>query len=608
MGRAYRWFRRRYRKMGLATKIVVNLTVIILIPALILAGIWTKNESQQVYERAYLQGFGTVERVTADMAAGCVLIENTVLAALSQRDFLSFCDGDMYADGLKLVKFSQTELRNMNYIIQSNSLIDSASFYFFNEQLYEIWDTIYSYDRFQNPEFMARLHEARGSVFLANGVTEQAQGYVSCYREVYLDTTLIGVLEIRVRPEDFFAQIIEENEIASREGSGQIQGVTLLVDGESRELIYPEQMQEIPTSLLERLSGQIKQTPSRANFSLSTDDGRYFGVYQYMEEMDLYAVHLVSEESLTGGIYRSVATILLALILILALLYLVATSVYRRMLVRLRLLTASMRQVQEGDLQVRVEEVADGDELDELGCHFNSMLSRIEGLIEENVTRQTAAVEAELNALQSQINSHFLYNALESIRMMAEIRGETELADTIVSLGSLLRYHMSWKTKTVALREEIESIRRYVYFVNMIYEFDVQLTVRLTEEQLNTDIPRLCLQPLVENSVVHGMVPGSRSLHITISAVENGKVLVLQVLDDGAGISKERMKLLEEALYGRAHESLKIGRNGIGIVNVHRRLQMNYGNEYGLVLQSEENTYTLVKVVMPYERKELGGW
>lgn len=109
-----------------------------------------------------------------------------------------------------------------------------------------------------------------------------------------------------------------------------------------------------------------------------------------------------------------------------------------------------MLRVQGGDLTVRIpERGGGGDELDTLAHTFNRMLDRTQELMDENVERSLAATRAELNALQSQINSHFLYNALESIRMMAEIRGEPGIADTIVSLGSLLRYHMTWKDRTV---------------------------------------------------------------------------------------------------------------------------------------------------------------
>ena len=600
MKHIYGWMQRKYRKSGLATKIVALLAVIVLAPAAAVTVFWVQREAGQVYEKAQLQCLAIVEQAAKDVAGNRSLIENTVLIALNQKDFLKFCSGDMSADGLSLVKFSQNELKGMRYIFQSNSLIDSASFYFYNEGLYEIWDTIYSYDRFENAGFAERLHEERGSIFLLDGITPKGRGYACCYHEVYLDTTCIGVLEIRMQAEDF---LNKSGDIWTEEG-----GYTLLLDGEGR-CLFTQPDGEVPDrDTLLAISRQFLEDVSKESFEVRTKEGWYYGAWQYLDGLDAYAVRCVEKQSLMGGIYRSVFMALGFVLLVLAAIYLIASLIYRRMLSRLNVLTSSMRQVQDGHLEVRVKAREDGDELDELGNHFNRMLSRMEGLITENVERETAAINAELNALQSQINSHFLYNALESIRMMAEVKSETEIADTIIALGGLLRYNMSWESRTVTLREEIASIERYIYFVNMIYEFDVQLKVRLEEEILDTEIPKLCLQPCVENSVVHGMAPESRQLHITVSAVENGKVLVLQVLDDGRGIERGLLNRLNAVLEGVSDENVRTGNSGIGIANVHKRLQMNYGREYGIVLHSEENAYTLIKVVMPYEKKKLGGW
>lgn len=584
----------KYRKQNLATKIVILFSLILLIPSLIFAGSWMKREAEQIYEETQAQSLFYVERTAKDIASNRSLIENTVLAALSQKDFLFFCNEDMNADGLRLVKFSQNELKNMKYIFQSNTLIESASFYFFNEDLYEIWDIIYSYDRFQNEAFAGRLHEERGSIFLLDGITEKGKGYACCYREVYLDTTLIGVLEIRMPAEDFLNQDTE---------SPEQEGYNLLINAAGDVILSQSDENHLSSDVVMHICSEFVNGITKNSFSVKTEEGYYYGAYYYLEELDSYLIHCVSRQSLLDGIYRSALVAVAFVCIILIILYWTASSVYRKMLSRLEILMDSMRQVQEGHLDVRVEGCEDGDELDELGNYFNRMLSRMEGLIAENVERQTAAVNAELNALQSQIDRHFLYNALESIRMMAEVKQEREIADTIVSLGSLLRYNMSWKSKTVTLQEEITIIERYVYLVNMIYDFDVQLQIRLDVSLMNTVIPKLCLQPLVENCVVHGMVPGCRPLHITISAVENGKVLVMQILDDGKGIKEERLYQLNAVLEGSSHENVRTGKSGIGIANVHKRLQMNFGIEYGIVLQSEEDAYTLAKIVIPYEKK-----
>lgn len=236
------------------------------------------------------------------------------------------------------------------------------------------------------------------------------------------------------------------------------------------------------------------------------------------------------------------------------------------------------------------------------------MLDRTQQLMEQNVQSRLAAKDAQLHALQSQIDSHFLYNALESVRMMAETKHETELSDTLYALGSLLRYNMSWKTQNVTLKDEIDNIRKYIYLINIIHNIQAVLDIDIPPQCEEAEIPKLSLQPLVENSIVHGLPAGRGNIHISVKAVCGSGALAIRVLDDGIGIKPETMAALQSALDGTLESGLQIGKNGIGIVNVHKRFQVRYGMEYGLTLQSEPGAYTEALLTMPFADDNLGGW
>lgn len=591
---AEKW-KRIFRRQSLVSKIVWALSGIIMLPAMILTSVWLQKSRETAYQEAYRECRSVVEAMVKDMIANGMLVDNTITIALNQKEFLRFCNGDMGQDGLKLVKFSQQELARMRYIFLCNSLLESGGFYFYNPLVYEIWDTIYRYDRIEEKDFDLWLHEQKKTVYIPEGVTQQAKGKLACYREVYLDTMPVGVLEIRIPYEKFFSGLKEERPEGSfcvvRLSDGQILGNGVEGDGFAKELekcLEPDRGSEA--------------------FWFTYDKEKFYGVYQYLEDFEVYVISFSSERVLMEEIRKKARLAIAAAFCLLLLCFLVSSLVYRKMLSRLTALKSGMEEVQKGELSVRMREREDGDELDQISGSFNRMLERMEELIRQNVERETAVKDAQLNALQSQINSHFLYNALESIRMMAEVEGQCDVADTLVSLGNLMRYQMSWKSKTVSLREELESIKKYVFFINMINEYQVELTIGIQERFLDTDIPKLCLQPLVENCVVHGIPKGGKSIRINLGAVENGRVLVLQVTDDGAGIEKERLMRINRVLQGYEDESLIIGKNGIGIVNVHKRLQMNYGVEYGIVLESREGVCTQVKVVMPNVQNNLGGW
>lgn len=292
------------------------------------------------------------------------------------------------------------------------------------------------------------------------------------------------------------------------------------------------------------------------------------------------------------------------------LVFLFSKAMYRSILKRLETLVTSMQAVEKnGDLSIRIPEPnAPGDELDTLSRQFNAMLDRTQQLMEQNVQSRLAAKDAQLHALQSQIDSHFLYNALESVRMMAETKHETELSDTLYALGSLLRYNMSWKTQNVTLKDEIDNIRKYIYLINIIHNIQAVLDIDIPPQCEEAEIPKLSLQPLVENSIVHGLPAGRGNIHISVKAVCGSGALAIRVLDDGIGIKPETMAALQSALDGTLESGLQIGKNGIGIVNVHKRFQVRYGMEYGLTLQSEPGAYTEALLTMPFADDNLGGW
>lgn len=176
----------------------------------------------------------------------------------------------------------------------------------------------------------------------------------------------------------------------------------------------------------------------------------YWLTYEYLPEISAYMLCYAQADTLTGNLPRIILIVGCILIAFLLLVFLFSKAMYRSILKRLETLVTSMQAVEKnGDLSIRIPEPnAPGDELDTLSRQFNAMLDRTQQLMEQNVQSRLAAKDAQLHALQSQIDSHFLYNALESVRMMAETKHETELSDTLYALGSLLRYNMSWKHKT----------------------------------------------------------------------------------------------------------------------------------------------------------------
>lgn len=578
-------------KTRLAAKIIKMLSLIWIIPCVIIAALWIKGRIEYVYNSFEKDSAAALQNLRIETASNAARIDTSASSVLSQREFIRFCTSDMDADGLQLVKFSQNELKTIRSIFQSNDIIEEASFFFDNPQIHEIWPTIYRLDRLKNTPFEEIIPSGQSAVY----AVEDGEAY-GCYR-IYLDITPVGLLRLRLDSDKFFSGFSNANAASC----------LLAANGElfsnEENLFSAEELQTVLTD--------SPDMPSRSTYQavLEKDGRSYLVRYSWLELLNAWAVVYEDQADLLQPVYQMGASVLAVMLLGMCVIWVLVQYVCQSMLKRLALLEKKMLAVQSGNLDIRIPERENGgDELDTLSKSFNGMLDRMQQLVNENIQRGLAVKQAELDALQSQINSHFLYNALESIRMLSEVHGDTEVAETVFSLGSLMRYHMKWKTKTVMLSEELDCIDRYIFFMSASNGTEIRLESTIPREVLYTEIPKLSIQPLVENAIVHGMPADSRRIVITLKCRQEDGLLILSVTDNGIGIAPERLHEIQCALNGSGTGNIRSGKNGIGVVNVHQRIQLMYGEACGLRFISCEGLGTSVEVRIPARQDALGGW
>lgn len=214
---------------------------------------------------------------------------------------------------------------------------------------------------------------------------------------------------------------------------------------------------------------------------------------------------------------------------------------------------------------------------------------------------QIALKNAEIKALQNQINAHFMYNALESIKMMAEIQGSFEISDAMTSLGQMFRYSMKWSASgMVNLKDELEYIKKYLDLLNLRCDYEIYLSLNIPKEFLDVQIPKMSLQPLVENSIYHGIEDMAEDTSICIEAFEENGILNIEVYDEGKGISKDNLLKINEKLQSKHIDESK--EHGRALFNVQERIRMYFGEEFGIKIFSKENLFTKVLVQIPIER------
>lgn len=248
----------------------------------------------------------------------------------------------------------------------------------------------------------------------------------------------------------------------------------------------------------------------------------------------------------------------------------------------LRKLSTLMRKVKQGDLHVAFP-VSSRDEVGQLGSAFNMMVSKLSELGYLLYETEIREKDAQIAALQSKINPHFLYNTLGSISMYAELAGNKEIVTMANNLSRLLRYSLSSRQEKVTLYDELEHVKGYMAIQKIRYEDRIHFDMDIDEFLLDCCVIPLMIQPVVENAVNHGLDKGVGAGHLRLSVREEGGLLKITVEDDGIGMTPSQ---LEEIRYRLQQDRDLGGSTGNGLLNVHRRIVLHFGEPYGLQLES----------------------
>lgn len=236
-----------------------------------------------------------------------------------------------------------------------------------------------------------------------------------------------------------------------------------------------------------------------------------------------------------------------------------------------------------------------------LAHSYNVMLRRIRGLMQETVDRQEQLRRMEIGALQEQINPHFLYNTLDSIVRVMETGRTPEAIEMVQALAKLFRLSINNGDYFLTVEQEMDYARNYLTIQQVRYKKRFKYELYMDESIKDLPCPKIILQPLIENSLKHGMsdMPGCT---LIVRAQQEGYNIVLSVEDDGLGIPPEKLKKLQEMLRDDSNIMVKKSRYGIGLRNTNRRIKLLYGSDYGLTIESEVEERTCVTITFPKHR------
>ncbi len=586
----------KFQGLKLNIKFTLIIVVIVLIPIIALSTwLFKSMENNVIFEREnavkYKQG-KDYDQIIKNVDS----INMSTQFFLSDQGLKEFLlrekKGD-YFSAAELIVFYNEDIASLERMVNNNPYLYQIRVYVDSKRLQEMMPILYRQERMEKLSWSTEpltngwKYDYTDTIF-DSFMMNQSKKILSLvtFIEDY-SYGCLGILEVAMRMEDMFPALYE----------GAENQWSCFIDSQGEQYfseISVDNAQQIVKLVMEDNSVAMEQ----ASVVYGEMEGKKLVAgYQPVKELGGY---LITVEDITQDVQKIINQrnlfILFTLVILIGLVWGI-NEVVKGLLKQFYSILKSIRRVQRGDLNVIVENCGT-DEMGELGSQINKMLDSIKQLMEDNIKHELLVKNTEIRALQNQINAHFIYNVLESIKMMAEIDEKYEISDAITTLGHLLRYSMKWTSGNVSVEEELEYIRNYLVLINLRFDYEIYLSENIPEAIRHQQIPKMSLQPIVENAIYHGIEQMAEDTNIYIKGIVEGEDCIIEITDAGRGMSEEDVEKLYKKLAGEIETTGGSG-NGIGLKNVQDRIRMNFGEEYGIEISSKLGCYTKILVRIP---------
>lgn len=476
----------------------------------------------------------------------------------------------IFKSAVKGITFNSTELENVYLFTQNGTEYFLES----NKNLANARNCCENYLA-ENPNPSSSIISIRG--YFVNGEDSEPQYHVIMLRPLfnYVTRDYLGMIALEFSTRTFSKLL------------GYTSDITLIVSPENT-ILYNSAYASAGKDVSDFLGLPDKNSESYERVLLGKKSYAYT---QTHTNYDLQIIQLKDMELTNQLVVSAVFPILLVTLLCVSIFVTIAISMAHRMAAPITQLKQTMERVGAGDLSVRAN-IHTNDEFETLADSYNHMLDQLNQMMQRACSAESLRIDAEYRALQSQINPHFLYNALESINSLAQINRQGEISQMVCSLADMFRYSTHQSQQLVPVRDELEYLRNYLYLQSIGYEDRVHTLYDIPDEVLALRIPKVILQPIVENCFNHAFETASSEFLITIRARLEDEFLVFTVQDNGAGMDGAQLETLRKTL--DETKAAQAGTGSIGLGNIHRRLRFMFGDSSGLHIESEPGHGTCV--------------
>ncbi|WP_433941485.1 cache domain-containing sensor histidine kinase [Paenibacillus lautus] len=578
--------------MKIRNKLILSFVVVVFVPVAIVGIFLTGELRKFAFDNALEQAYQNVDRVKK-RSTEVINVADDLSYRLSYDERLRNLANRQY-ESVYDVFVAYREYPDLQQAIRMYKEISNIRFYSDNPTMLNNWEFLYPEDEIRSTEWYRRAEDDIGVIYWDYIEDERDQKvYLSLIKGVDLGSKdNRGVLVINVNTGML-------NTILSQEAFD-----TIIVDSSNnivaanRPELYGKTLSEI-----EDASGAVYHA-SGSYESVIHDEASMVLIEPLNTESGVNGLRIISIfsiDSIVADANRisklAMTVIIISLLLAVLLIYSFSSLISNRLL----RLSKHITKVGTGNLGVAME--IDGkDEIGQLSRQFNSMVGNVNDLMNEvqESNEQKRLMEQKQNEIKfkmmaSQINPHFLFNALESIRMEAHLKGETEIARIVRLLGKMMRSNLEVGSGKTTIKDEIEMVQCYLDIQKFRYEDRLKYELQVDPEANRVRIPPLIIQPLVENAVIHGMDHKEEGTSIRVRVTASEGKLHVMTEDNGAGISLDRLQMI----YGYLNDTDEKDGGRIGLRNVHVRLQLTYGPEAGLIIYSEPGIGTRIEFSIP---------
>lgn len=553
----------------------VNICMIIVVS--ILAGKKITNKSTELIKGQ----FETVNNLLVNKLDD--FSETSLLISYDQRvkDYLMY-DNNSDVNYLKITNEAYNLVR---YSLDSDNYIDYISLVKLNDS-----QLIYVGETWTNNEFREKILEDYNNaedmnlnnfkISIGEKIFDPNKNVINIYAPIsskYSQKEYIGFLVIGIGVDsfnDFYASIEGKDDYKQY----IIDSDGIIISHKNKSMIGSN------SDLYHKLKGDKGQIKV----------GKNIIVYQKIEGWNWCVVNEIPEIFLIKDTYITLIFIILIIGVVGFIVLLILYKLNNKLYEPIDVVVKAMDEVAKGNLDVRIENKYEGTDFKQMTRGFNVMIEEINLLMKRIKNEENQIKQIELNRLQSQIKPHFLYNTLECIHWQALADGSKNASNMVKALASFYRVSLSSGKHLISIGEEIKLINNYLIIQNMRYSDIVKLNVNIDKEDYDVLIPKMTLQPLIENSIYHGIkVKNGLKGEIYLNAIGDEKKIILSLSDTGVGMNKEEIDTINNSI------SIFDESSGYGIRNVNKRIEMTFGREYGLFYRKNEKGQTTVDIALP---------